>query len=441
MPLLSRAAYRRELAAWSLLPVMVGVVEGGVTGVLAKNIFDGVVPDAMLNLAVAILAGAPAVANITSFVWAAVSHGKHKIRFLWGIQLLTVAMVSLIALAPINLLGLAIIVIGAIGTRICWTGVMILRTTVWRANYPRYARARMAGNLATVQSVMMMASGLAVGVAMNVHDNAFRFLYPVAGLLGLAGAWIYKRLRVRRHPELLRREQEDHGGSVVNPWRLRRILHEDDGFRRYMTSMFVFGIGNLMVMAPLVVMLKDRFALDALTSVLIVTSIPFLLMPLAVPMWSRLLDRVHIVRYRAVHSWAFVATSATLLVATVTTQVWLLFIAAILKGIAISGGVLGWNLGHHDFASPERAGQYMSVHTTLTGIRGVCAPLIGIALYEMFEYVRPGAGAWVFALFGAISLVGAISFVVLARSMRREQREAPDPCEVPPSSSTTSTNE
>jgi len=214
----------------------------------------------------------------------------------------------------------------------------------------------------------------------------------------------------------------------VNPWRLRRILREDDDFRRYMTSMFIFGIGNLMVMAPLVVMLKDRFALDALTSVLIVTSIPFLLMPLAVPMWSRLLDRVHIVRYRAVHSWAFVATTAMVLIATVTMQVWLLFVAAILKGIAISGGVLGWNLGHHDFASPERAGQYMSVHTTLTGIRGVC------------EYAQPGAGAWVFALFGAISLVGAISFVVLARSMRR-QRHAPDPCDVPPGSSTTSSNE
>lgn len=441
MPLLSRAAYRRELAAWSLLPVMVGVVEGGVTGVIAKNVFEGVAPEPMLNLAVAVLAGAPAVANIASFLWAALSHGKHKIRFLWFIQLLTVAMVSLIALAPISALGLGVLVVGAVGTRICWTGVMILRTTVWRANYPRHARARMAGNLATVQSLVMMASGLGIGVAINMHPGAFRWLYPAAGLLGLAGAWIYKRLRVRRHGELLRRELEDDSGSLVNPLRLRRLILEDAGFRRYMTAMFVFGIGNLMVMAPLVVMLKDRFALDALTSVLIVSSIPFLLMPVCVPMWSRLLDRVHIVRYRAVHSWAFVAATTTLLVAALTMQVWLLFIAAILKGVAISGGVLGWNLGHHDFATPERAGQYMSVHTTLTGIRGICAPLIGIAIYEVLEYRSPGSGPWLFALCGLVSMCGAVGFVVMARTMKRQQREAPDPCAVPPGSATTGSNE
>jgi hypothetical protein len=50
-------------------------------------------------------------------------------------------------------------------------------------------------------------------------------------------------------------------------------------------------------------------------------------------------------------------------------------------GAARSGGGLAWNIGHNDFAPSERAGAYMGVHVTLTGIRGAFAPFLGMALY------------------------------------------------------------
>ena len=78
MPVLSRLHYRRELVAWFFLPIMLGSIEGGVVGVLAKNLFSGQVEARVLNLAVAILTGAPAFANISSFLWAgsAVAAGR-----------------------------------------------------------------------------------------------------------------------------------------------------------------------------------------------------------------------------------------------------------------------------------------------------------------------------------------------------------------------------
>lgn len=439
-PRMSRAGYRRELAAWSLLPVMVAVVEGGVTGVIVKNVYTDVTSPLMLNIAVAIISGGPALANIASFLWSAWYHGRDKIKCLWIAQLGAVAMVMSLVLAPANSIGLVMVVIGVVGARVFWTGVMLLRTTVWRANYPRNVRARITGNLATVQSMVMMAATLAMGGAINLSDDAFRYLYPVAGLLGLAGAWIYRGLRVRGHRAMLREERNDRRGSLVNPLYLRHILLEDKPFRQYMTAMFVFGMGNLMITAPLVVVLKDEFNLDGLQSVLIVTSIPMLMMPAVLPMWSRLLDRVHVVRYRAVHAWAFVLFSATLLAACLTRQTWLLYVAAIFNGVANGGGVLAWNLGHHDFATPAKAGQYMSVHITLTGIRGIVAPLIAISIYQTLEVLTPGTaaggrgGVWVFAACTALNTVGALWFVSLARDMKRSKRV--DQTEVPPVSKT-----
>ena len=151
-PLMLRGNYARELTAWCFLPLMLGAVEGGVTGVLAKTYFAGAVDGHRLNLAVAVLAGAPAFANIVSFLWAALSHGRHKTRMLAALQAAAAVCVLVIAVVPRNEGGLWLMMLGVVGARMCWSGVVTLRSTVWRANYPRHTRARLAGKLATVQA-------------------------------------------------------------------------------------------------------------------------------------------------------------------------------------------------------------------------------------------------------------------------------------------------
>jgi len=412
-----RPNYARELAAWCVLPLMLGTVEGGVVGVLAKTYFVGTVTPATLNMTVAILAGAPAFANIVSFLWAGASHGRDKIRMLATLQVLTATCGLLIAFAPRAPLGLLMVTLGTVGARMCWSGVVVLRSTVWRANYPRHTRAKLAGKLATVQALAMTVAGIGVGLAMMIDDNAFRVLYPVAALLGYFGAWIYRGLRMRGRRAILRAESKDDQGARISPLHLRRVLLADPRFRRYMTCMFVFGSGNLMVGAPLVIMLRDQFRLDPFVSVLIIASVSTLLMPMSIPIWSRLLDRVHIIRFRAIHSWTFVASTGTFFAGAVTGQVWMLWLGAVFKGLAYGGGVLAWNLGHHDFAPAERASQYMGVHVTLTGIRGLLAPVIGVCLYEILKWAHPGAGPWTLAACLALTVVGAVWFVLMQRTL------------------------
>ena len=419
MPRLSRGHYRRELVVWLLLPVALGAAEGGVVGVLAKSAFEGTVRPATLSLAVAVLQGAPALANVVSFLWAALGHGRNKIRLIAALQVLMTLLVAMIALAPRSAAGLALLVVGTVGARMAWAGVVTLRSTVWRANYPRHARATLAGKLATVQAILMAGTAYAIGQGMNFSPEAFRVMYPVAAGVGLIGALVYSGMRMRGHRALIKAEQDgaDSSISLVNPLQWRAILLGDRKFRRYMSCMFVFGAGNLMVGAPLILMLKDRFQFSESTSVAIMTTIPLLLMPLSIPLWSRLLDRVNILQFRAIHSWAFVASTATVLIAALTMQPWLLFLGASLKGLAFGGGVLAWNLGHHDFAPVEKASQYMGVHVTLTGIRGLLAPIVGVTLYETFEWLKPGAGAGVFAICLALTVIGAVWFVLMRRTL------------------------
>ena len=429
MPPMSRLHYRRELSAWLFLSVMLGAIEGGVVGVIARVGFEGVVPDRQLNYVVGVVAAAPAFANITSFVWTGLTRGRDKVRSLVVMQLLTVLLVAQFAFAPRNELGLAMLVLASIGGRVCWAGVVTLRSTVWRANYPRYARATLAGRLAMVQALMLAATALAAAAALRADADAFRGVYLLAAACGVIGALNYRRMKVRRHAALLRAEREeagDRGGaaaSLAGPAVILDVLRADRAFRSYMLTMFVFGMGNLSVASVLVIVLREVFGYGYLGGILITSVITTMVMIPSIPFWSRLLDRMHILEFRAYHCWAFVAATTSFLLGAALELPAFMWAGAVLKGIAIGGGVLGWNLGHHDFAPPERTSDYMSVHVTLTGVRGVVGPLAAVKLYEWFE-ATPGLEGWmVFGVCLALSLVGAACFVAMRRQGGRELRD------------------
>ena len=95
-------------------------------------------------------------------------------------------------------------------------------------------------------------------------------------------------------------------------------------------------------------------------------------------------------------------------------------VAAALQGSAFAGGMLVWALAHNDFAPPGRTAEYLGIHVTLAGIRGLAAPLAGATLYSGIEALAPGHGAWALAAPLALVSLGALGFGRLARVSRRD---------------------
>ena len=236
--------YARELVAWAFLPMMMGAIEGGVVGVLTIRLFDGEVDSAWLDWSVAALAAAQGFANISSFFWAAISNGKHKIRFITALKFISVLLIATVTFVPRTPLGLVMLLFCVIGTRVCYTGVVTLRTTVWQANYTRGHRTVVAGKIATIQALVLAAVAFSVGQVMDLNEDAFRWIYPVAASFGIIGAWIYSKIQVKGHSKLLSVEQHDSHNVSVLPWRTFHLLFEDTSFAKYMTCQFVFGVGN-----------------------------------------------------------------------------------------------------------------------------------------------------------------------------------------------------
>lgn len=421
VPLMSRPAYRRELIAATVLPFLLVVFEGSVMSVLARLTFEGAVDDRLLNQVTGVIAVVPALANLSSFIWVRLSHGAGKVRFITGLQLAMVVLALGVAFVPINAFGLILIAVLCLLGRTCWAGVTTIRSTIWKLNYPDGARATITGRFAMIQVLLLAALSSGLGVLMDLDDRAFRVLIPIGCVLGLVARWAWSRVRVRQHRMLVAGEENNgaRGGPSFNPLKMISVLTDDRRYAAYMGCQFLLGIGNIMSMTLLAIVIRETFNVEYSQSLLITTVLQFGIMPLAIPFWARFLDGTHIVRFRAVHSWVFVVALALLLVGVATETFALLYAFALLKGIAFGGGVLGWTLGHLDFATPEKSSQYMGVHVTLTGVRGLVAATLGVAIYELLGGADGGAVPFISLCLG-LTLSGAIGFVIMARHFRRE---------------------
>jgi len=403
--------FRREILSWALMGLALGLVEAATAAVLVKQHYAAAASVFAVNIAVALVSGAPAFSNILSFVWANVAHGRTRVRLVVMLQAAFALAVGCVAFASSGARGLVFTVASIIIARVLWAGILTVRAAIWSANYPRNVLARMTGRIVIVNSVAVASSAALVGWALEAHAVDARWLYGGGLLAGLAGAWSYRTMRVRREFRLLAAEAAS--GGMSEPFSLAmlgQILREDPAYREYMLWMGIFGAGNLMLTAQLVLVFSEQLHLSSALQIALLAVVPLITQPLFTPWWARLFDGSHVVRYRSRQGWALVAATAAMCVGVFTRSLPLLWLGSVLLGSAQAGANLGWNLGHNDFASVGRAQHYMGVHVTLTGLRGGLAPPIGVLAYEALQHWWPGTASYALLLPLAMTAAGALGF-------------------------------
>lgn len=447
LPSMTRPSFRRERAAALTFSVALGMVEGGVVAVLAEKIF------AVSDFQFATLLAAPMFANLTSWVWAMMSRGRRKIPFITALQSAILLCVIAVALLPDGRFGAIGLVALVVLARCLVAGVVTLRSTVWRNNYPRHQRAWITSKLALLATPVLAVAPLVGYAVLDFHADAFRVLYPVAAAIGVIGVIAFAGIRLRHEQDLLRYERQpvarpqrhgetgslyefnpDDAGDTPARQRFWHVLHRDKHFRSYMIWQFFLGIANIVgevaVMRE-IIRLSDGRAYEYSSSILLTTTLPMIVAMATLPVWARHLDGVHIARFRLAHApWA-VVTQFLNFAAAFSGVFWLFIIPRLTQGVMRGGGILAWQLGHHDFADRRMVALYMGIHVTLTGVRGAIAPYIAVVLldgmrsYDVGGLVLPGLpgiGPWVFVVTGVAAAASWFGFYRLHRSIGQADR-------------------
>ncbi len=415
-----------ERRAWTLIYVCLGVIEGGTAAVMVRALFMGSAPGMLVDVVLAMVSAAPAWSNLASLVFARRVQGQPKIGFLQPLLLAMTACVAALALLPASGVGLLSFLLLYGVARILWCGVDTVRAVLWSANFPRRLRARITGRIAVNTSIALATGGLVLGWLLERGEPWFRVWIVAAACCGLVGSIAFRRFRVRHEGALLAAERARLvDGASFSLAGVRELLARDAAFRRYMYAMSLFGAGNLTLIPILVICFDEVLHLPSFWQIAVTTAVPVLVIPFAIQPWAAYLDRHHVIAFRSVHGWVLVA-AAILLVAAILLHVpFLLWPGALLLGVSLAAGSLGWSLGHNDFAPRGEETRYMALHVSLTGLRGLLAPPLVVAAYHGLEYLRDGLGPWALLLPLALIVAGAQEFTAMdrRRTMSAQPRE------------------
>ena len=235
---MARLSYQRELLSWGFVPLMLSGLQGGTIAVFMKKTFSGVegISTDQLDLAVGIVAASKAIGHLVSFLWAGVSRGQRKIQFIFWLQIFTAFVIAAFAFAPRTAGGLWLVTGLSIVAWTIWCGVTTLRAGVWRANYARSYRPRIAGRIMTVDALLVAAAGLLIGYSLDVNPMTYRLLFPVLAVMGLVGALLYRRVPFRRETQHVAEEKKADRKKrpSFSPVAIARVLQEDRWYRGYM---------------------------------------------------------------------------------------------------------------------------------------------------------------------------------------------------------------
>ncbi len=410
------ASFRRERAADATLPLCMALLEGGFIGVIADKVYHA--HPAWIALASA----APMFGNLSSVWWARLAERVRPVPLLVGLQAGLVACVAGVALLPRSPLGLVLLMSLLIAGRLAIGAAVTVRSVVWTRNYPRAVRARITARLAILSQAAMAVMGALAGFALDRYPEALPFLFAFGAATGALGVFAYAGVRLGGDGGAV--------GTLPAPPRLStwRVLREDPLFARYLGWQFLLGVSNMMIEPAVVYAVSREMGAGYGMSIAIVTVVPNLLSMVTLPLWASWVDRMHAAEFRAKHSWLWVLSQGVMGLGTLSGSVVWIGFARVLFGIARGGGNLAWSLGHNDFAHPERAGLYMGVHATLTGLRGVFAPFLGMLLYlgaaprTLLGIQLPGIpalGGWMMVLAAGLALCATLGFAKLQREIER----------------------
>lgn len=442
LPFLTRRNYYYEflhLLPWGLLA---GVVEGNISAVVVAKTFGGG------DLLITVASTTPVAAFLASLLWGMLCVGRRKLRIFALAASGVVLCVSTVWATPQTEWGGWLFAVQMAMAQFFMTGVVTARSALWKSNYPVEVRGQITARLQALRAILSIVVLVVVSCLFDYDSSAYRFAYPAAAGFGVIGVLFLRRIRVRGEYRELQRTAApaamNFDTGLAEPFSLTTLLHpghvlgnairvlrDDRRFRKYCASQFLAGVANLMVRTVMVAVLAnelltgiDRFYF---ISIVLLDVLPRSMMIVSLRRWGKLFDRIGVVRFRILNAVGWLLSLAIGAVATywvthaehigpivVPLAVGAFALRSIVQGATFGGGLLAWHLGHLHFAKPEEAEVYMGVHVSLTGLRGLIIPSLGMLLYLWI-------GWWVWVVAVVVNLFALGGFVSLAQDESRRE--------------------
>lgn len=290
--------------------------------------------------------------------------------------LLAAALFALAASAP----GIVLFIVGFVGANILLAQQPTLFVAIYAQNYSKNERGSRVAHTFVLSALAGAVTSQVGGALLDRDPGYFSSIF-----LAMAASAAISALIVRRIPsEPVARTET---GGFFN----YGAASEDILFRRMLLAWMLLGLGNLMMIPLRVEYLANPLYGFNLSNEAIVflTVLLFAVARIAgLFVFGRLFHRMSIIRFRNILNVFFVLG---ILLYFNSGHLWGIALGSLCFGFGMGGGNLAWSLWVTQVAPPGRSSEYMSIHSSLTGLRGVAAPFIG---YGVLAIGGPAPASW-----------------------------------------------
>lgn len=308
---------------------------------------------------------------------------------------------------------LAVFVLGSVVAMAASTAAIPLVTQIYQDNYPEGDRGRLFSRTVMIRIAVAAGFSYLAGRGLSADSG-----YPRWLLGAFAAAFVLASICLARCPS---RPLKADGGS--HPFRALQFVRTDRLFRQTLICWMLLGFANLMMLPLRIEYLANAkygvtlhgATLTAGLIALLTGVIPNLARLALSPVWGWLFDRMNFFVLRMALNLGFALGILTFFTSRDLAG---LVVGAVFYGVSTAGGDVAWSLWVTKFSPPDRVADYMSVHTCLTGVRGVLAPLVAFQLVAHFSMITMG-------LISASLIVAATLLLLPEVKFGRSARPAP----------------
>ncbi len=395
------------------------VIEGIILGVLALNEFVFIKSLKGSDYQLGFLFQFSMVVFIfLVFINEFIKRARHKNKLLVWVGVLTRAPLMLVFLFPDNqaavvatpvyhYIFLGIFFVYYFGNTIIYPMInLFLKNSYEHNNF-----GKLYGFASSTNKIVMLVATFFYGMSLDVNNFAFRYVFPIIAVLGIVSVYLLSLINYDN--PVLKIKKQNFFRSVKNSvLTMTGILKSNKPYTHFEIGFMFYGFSFMITVTVITIFFERALNLNY-SSVAFYKNAYNILAIVLLPFTGKLLGKMDPRKFAAI---TFASLMLYILFIMLTkffpahieiagVEVYLMLVIAFLfYGIFAATMALLWFIGSAYFCKPEEAGDYQSVHLSLTAVRATFAPLLGVFFYGIIGFT----GTFIIAIISLLAGIGVM---------------------------------
>lgn len=277
---------------------------------------------------------------------------------------------------------------------IYFLGSPVIKPTInlfLKANYRHSNFGRLYGYATSANKVTMLVTTLMYGILLDIDQHAFTYILPIAALLNIVAIFLLAEIPYTPQ-KALSQAVPFIKGVKRSAMRMYNIVRNNKPYRHFELSFMLYGFAFMMTVTVIYIYFENELQMNY-SSMAFYRNAYNILAIVFLPFFGKLLGNIDprrfaLITYSSVILFlVFMALSQAFdnFVVIAGIQIYFILLFYIFfRGMFAGSMPLLWNIGSAYFCRNDDADIYQSVHLSLTGLRSLFAPLLGVYFYEEF---------------------------------------------------------